>query len=57
MPKMKTRRAGGKTLYRNRAPASLREKAFKSHILEKNLQREREILEKQHWFPNLITNA
>ena len=49
MPKMKTRRA---------APASLREiRLLKATFSKKNLQREREILEKQRWFPNLITNA
>ena len=53
MPKMKTRRAAAKP-----APASLREiRLLKATFSKKNLQREREILEKQHWFPNLITNA
>lgn len=57
MPKMKTRRAAAKRFTETGSGQFKRNKAFKSHILEKNLQREREILEKQHWFPNLITNA
>lgn len=48
MPKMKTHRGAAKRFRLTKSGKVKRAKAYKSHILTKNLQREREIFEKAH---------
>lgn len=46
MPKLKTSRAAAKRFKKTGSGKLVRNKAYKSHILTKKWQREREILEK-----------
>lgn len=57
MPKIKTRRAAAKRFAVTGTGEFKRAKAFKSHILEKNLQLVNVIYVKLHWLLNLTTNA
>lgn len=56
MPKIKTR-AAAKRFQVTGSGEFKRAKAFKSHILEKNLQHVNVIFVKLHWLANLTTNA
>lgn len=57
MPKIKTRRAAAKRFAVTGTGEFKRAKAFKSHILEKNLQLVNVIYVKLHWLQKLTTNA
>jgi large subunit ribosomal protein L35 len=54
MPKMKTK-SGAKKRFSLTATGKIKRKhAYKSHILTKNRQREKEILLKQVWYTKLM---
>ena len=57
MPKLKPRRAAAKRFAVTGTGEFKRAKAFKSHILEKNLQLVNVIYVKLHWLQRLTINA
>lgn len=57
MPKMKTRRAAANVLPKPDPVSSREIKLSRATFSKRSPRRERETSEKQHWFPNLITNV